>query len=400
MGRCIMQPKLVAISYMLNRNGYDAKFAQCHNIQQQDLAAYQREDQRCAKEEIMKTPILAIFERVQRMTFPLVAMHKVEKQMNKVCISKEKVKTCGGLMAGKGLGSGSMKEKLVKYACVSAPSAKAESLKKRAMGGDGGLGGGYGSGFGSGIEGGFTDEPSCWTAPMSMCNDPNFARKCGQKCYGGSDNEKLNLRDQQLTSNSKFFVEDKGSTLCGGGYAIMGANKCKEACKALNLPQMQIHGSNLCYKDNEGKCYQDGQERWARNRYGVSLICEKVGLEGGAEGLGGGYGSEFQSGVQGATNSYQQEGESCGMGVVKNHGQCRPDLECVFAPMELIGTCQVKKHKGDCTTFNDEGFDETHGAICKGNTDKVLNDFFDADFQEENLSNCKKFCNCIKECKG
>ena len=134
--RCIMQPKLVAISYMLNRNGYDAKFAQCHNIQQQDLAAYQREDQKCAKEEIVKTPILAIFERVQRMTLPLVAMHKVEKQMNKVCISKEKVKTCGGLMAGKGLGSGSMKEKLVKYACVSAPSAKAESLKKRAMGGE------------------------------------------------------------------------------------------------------------------------------------------------------------------------------------------------------------------------------------------------------------------------
>merc|ERR1712198_593589 len=81
--RCIMQPKLVAISYMLNRNGYDAKFAQCHNIEQQDLAAYQREDQKCAKEEIVKTPILAIFERVQRMTLPLVAMHKVEKQMNK-----------------------------------------------------------------------------------------------------------------------------------------------------------------------------------------------------------------------------------------------------------------------------------------------------------------------------
>ena len=81
----------------------------------------------------------------------------------------------------------------------------------------------------------------------------------------------------QLTRNPSFFVEEKGSTLCGGGYAIMGANKCKEACKALNLPQMQIHGSNLCYKDNEGKCYQDGQERWARNRYGVSLICEKVG---------------------------------------------------------------------------------------------------------------------------
>ena len=81
----------------------------------------------------------------------------------------------------------------------------------------------------------------------------------------------------QLTRNPSFFVEEKGSSLCGGGYAIMGANKCKEACKALNLPQMTISGSNICYKDNDGKCWQDGQERWAKNRYGVSMICEKMG---------------------------------------------------------------------------------------------------------------------------
>ena len=53
----------------------------------------------------------------------------------------------------------------------------------------------------------------------------------------------------------------------------------------------------------------------------------------------------FASANLGAINTYQQEGESCGMGVEKNHGQCRPDLECVFGAMELIGTCQVKsKH--------------------------------------------------------
>merc|ERR1719347_1313705 len=63
-------------------------------------------------------------------------MHKVEKQMNKVCISKEKVKTCGGWQPTRQLGSGLMKEKLVKYACVSAPSAKAESLKNRAISGE------------------------------------------------------------------------------------------------------------------------------------------------------------------------------------------------------------------------------------------------------------------------
>ena len=134
--RCIMQPKLVALSYMLNRNGYDAKFAQCHNVPQQDIAEYEREDQICMKEETVKTPILAVFERAQRMVRPLATMHKVEKQMNKVCISKEKVKTCGGVLAGKPLVPGMMKQKMVKYACVPAPSSKAESLQRRAMGGE------------------------------------------------------------------------------------------------------------------------------------------------------------------------------------------------------------------------------------------------------------------------
>ena len=40
------------------------------------------------------------------------------------------------------------------------------------------------------------------------------------------------------------------------------------------------------------------------------------------------------------------------------------------------------------------------GSICKGRTNKELNDEFFAQFQEENLSNCKKFCNCQKDCKG
>merc|ERR1711922_120490 len=77
-----------------------------------------------------------IFERVKRMTLPLVSTHKVEKQMNKICISKEKVKTCGGLLAGGLGGSGMTKSKMVKYACVPAPSSKAEGLKRRAMGGE------------------------------------------------------------------------------------------------------------------------------------------------------------------------------------------------------------------------------------------------------------------------
>merc|ERR1719481_2276923 len=247
--RCIMQPKLVAISYMLNRNGDDAKFAQCHNIEPQDLAAYQREDQKCAKEEIVKTPVLAIFERIQRMT-----------------LGQE--------------------------------------------GGAGGLGGGYGSELGSGVQG-----HPCMMYQCSFCEIRGRETKIN---FHGMDN----------------------------------LDECKSWCLT---------------------------KLWC-TAYRKEPNCNNANL--------------------GAINTYQQEGESCGMGVEKNHGQCRPDLECVFGAMELIGTCQVKRQHADCTMFNDEGFDETHGAICKGNTNKALNDMFDVQFQEENLFNCKKFCNCQKECKA
>merc|ERR1711962_1249287 len=110
--------------------------ANCHSISQQDLAEFQREEQQCIKETFVKTPIMTIFERVKRITLPLISTHKVEKQMNKICISKEKVKTCGGLLAGGLGGSGMTKSKMVKYACVPAPSSKAEGLKRRAMGGE------------------------------------------------------------------------------------------------------------------------------------------------------------------------------------------------------------------------------------------------------------------------
>ena len=52
----------------------------------------------------------------------------------------------------------------------------------------------------------------------------------------------------------------------------MDEKTCKQACKALNVPQIQILGNNLCYKDHQGNCYQNG-----RNGAGASLICTKYG---------------------------------------------------------------------------------------------------------------------------
>merc|ERR1711962_1304786 len=132
--KCIMKPKLVAIAFMLNKEVNDAHFAQCKSIKPEDLQEYKREEQECTKEEIVKTPILSIWERAQRMTTPSVAAHKVEKHLNKICISKEKLK-CGGALGASGF-TGMKKGKTVRYACVSAPSSKAESLKKRAMFGE------------------------------------------------------------------------------------------------------------------------------------------------------------------------------------------------------------------------------------------------------------------------
>merc|ERR1719249_489363 len=286
--RCIMQPKLVAISYMLNRNGYDAKFAQCHNIQQQDLVAYQREDQRCAKEEIVKTPILAIFERVQRMTLPLVAMHKVEKQMNKVCITKEKVKTCGGLMAGKGLGSGSMKEKLVKYACVSAPSAKAESLKKRAMGGEA-------------LDFELNELPISYT---KMEKEPLYCGVKGGKlkAYQGCDMRNGVLGNPDCGSGERCVAVIGNAGTCHpankyrseGGAGGLGGGYGSEFGSGIEGGFMDAPG---CEYAPTSECSDP------KFRLRCPIRCSQrlgSGLEGGAEGLGGGYGSEFRSGVQGS----------------------------------------------------------------------------------------------------
>merc|ERR1711883_35279 len=94
------------------------------------------------KPRTIATPVMSLFEQVQKSSFPLVSAHKVEKKHGKVCISKEKLKTkCGGesgtssngMMQG---GEQGAQEKMVKYACVASPSLKARSLKKRAMKGE------------------------------------------------------------------------------------------------------------------------------------------------------------------------------------------------------------------------------------------------------------------------
>merc|ERR1719370_1695550 len=66
------------MSYMLNKNGNEPMFAQCPKAAQPDHAAYQREEEICTKEEIVKTPIIRIFDQIQKKTLGF------RQQMNKL----------------------------------------------------------------------------------------------------------------------------------------------------------------------------------------------------------------------------------------------------------------------------------------------------------------------------
>merc|ERR1719219_88589 len=117
---------------MLNRDGSSAP--RCAGIPQEDSAEYKRAIQECIKEQIIPTPIVPLFERARTSGVPLVSAHKVEKKMNHICISKEKVKVCGGQSFA--YSPDMMKTKTVQYACVAAPSSKAKSMEQRAKAGE------------------------------------------------------------------------------------------------------------------------------------------------------------------------------------------------------------------------------------------------------------------------
>merc|ERR1712055_941946 len=127
--QCIVKPKFAAMSYIPN-----VRASGCPSIPQPERDELKRKLQECPKDIVVPTPIVSLFERVRSMGMPVVAAHKVEKQMNEVCISKEKVKTCG---AGSGVSlQGTMTHKSVKFACVAAPSVTAQAWEKRAIAGE------------------------------------------------------------------------------------------------------------------------------------------------------------------------------------------------------------------------------------------------------------------------
>ena len=61
-----------------------------------------------------------------------------------------------------------------------------------------------------------------------------------------------------------------GEEDCPGGSKINDISTCQKACNELTIPVKQLKDGDICYKDREGNCYQNG-----KNGGGAAFVCKK-----------------------------------------------------------------------------------------------------------------------------
>merc|ERR1711972_1265079 len=120
--KCVLRPRLAALSFMLNKSGTGAGFERCSGLPAALKEEFVRESAKCPRMEVIPTP-------VSTLNIPTGMHHIVDKQSSQLCISKQMVKTC----LSKPL---SIKQKSVEFVCVPHPSIKARSLEKSALAGE------------------------------------------------------------------------------------------------------------------------------------------------------------------------------------------------------------------------------------------------------------------------
>jgi len=127
--KCVLRPRLAALSFMLNKSGTEAGFERCSGLPAALKEEFVRESTKCPRMEVIPTPVSTLFEHISILNMPTGMRHIVDKQSNQLCISKQMVKTC----LSKPL---YIRPKSVEYVCVPYPSIKARSLEKRALAGE------------------------------------------------------------------------------------------------------------------------------------------------------------------------------------------------------------------------------------------------------------------------
>merc|ERR1711951_277013 len=126
--KCVLRPRLAALSFMLNKSGTEAGFERCSGLPAALKEEFVRESTKCPRMDLIPTPVTTLFEHISILNIPTGMRHIVDKQSNQLCISKQMVKTCLSKPV-------SIKKKSVEFACIPLPSVKASSLEKRALSG-------------------------------------------------------------------------------------------------------------------------------------------------------------------------------------------------------------------------------------------------------------------------
>merc|ERR1711929_37638 len=124
--KCVLRPRLAALSFMLNKSGTEAGLERCSGLPAALKEEFVHESTKCPRMDLIPTPVTTLFEHISILNIPTGMRHIVDKQSNQLCISKQMVKTC----LSKPL---SIKQKSVEFSCVSHPSMLSRSLEKRAL---------------------------------------------------------------------------------------------------------------------------------------------------------------------------------------------------------------------------------------------------------------------------
>merc|ERR1712168_527941 len=150
---CVLRPRLAALSFMLNKSGAQAGFERCSGLPAALKEEFVRESTKCPSEVIIPTPVSELYEHIflggkwdepwgepwgeewlnedtSVLGIPPVMKHKVDKQSNQLCVSKQMVNRCP---KSKPL---SIRKKSVEFAYIAQPSVKAGSLEERALSGE------------------------------------------------------------------------------------------------------------------------------------------------------------------------------------------------------------------------------------------------------------------------
>ena len=71
-------------------------------------------------------------------------------------------------------------------------------------------------------------------------------------------------------ATDKYFLGNVGKEDCPGGSKINDISTCQKACNELKIPVKQLKDGDICFKDREGNCYQNG-----KNGGGAAFVCTK-----------------------------------------------------------------------------------------------------------------------------